>query len=161
MKLQGLWMAAGIVCAISMTACVGSSQRDRNAIPPGDPVIGLLNKGIAQLNVNINTVSKRMNEVQQTSPGSDPVLQELQALDLSGWQLHQKQWALQRDHLVLARDILQQVQTNPGDKGQLLNRWREHWQQYVTAYDELREQRHTLESKHREIEARLIERRLQ
>jgi uncharacterized protein YukE len=149
------------VLAFAVAACAGTGQGQRELPPPDDPVIGLLSKGITQLNVNINTVSKRMNDVQQASAGTDPALQELQALDLSGWQLHQQQWILQRDHLVLTRDTLQRVRLSQEEKAQLLAQWQQHRRQYVKALEDLRRQRHQLESKHLEVEARLIERRLQ
>lgn len=160
MGVRTRWILVGALM-MSLEACAGTSQIDRGPVPPDDPVIGLLSKGITQLNVNINALSKRMNDVQQASPATDPVLQELQALDLSGWQLHQQQWVLQRDHLVLARDALQRASKNQGEKGQLMIQWRQHWQQYVKAVEELRQQRQTLESKHLEVEARLVERGLQ
>ena len=161
MKVRRLWMLAGIVLAMGVAACAGSNQIDREHVSPGDPVIGLLSKGIAQLNVNINALSRRMNDVQQASAGTDPVLRELQALDLSGWQLHQQQWVLQRNHLVLARDVLQRAYKSQGEKEQLFGRWRQHWKLYVNAVEELRQERQNLERKHLEVEARLVERGLQ
>jgi hypothetical protein len=160
MKVRRQWVLVGAL-AMGVAACVGTSHGERDTVPPGDPVIGLLSKGITQLNVNINALSKRMNDVQQMSTGTDPVLRELQALDLSGWQLHQQQWVLQRDHLVLARDSLQQASGQSGQKKQLLEQWRQHQQEYMKALDELRQQRQELENKHLEVEARLIEHGLQ
>ncbi len=161
MNRRGLRMLIGSVLAISVAACANTGQIQGELAPPDDPVLGLLNKGITQLNANITTVSKRMNDVQQAPAGTDPALQELQALDLSGWQLQQQQWILQRNHLVLTRDTLQQVQTNREGKTQVLAQWQQHRSQYVKAMDSLRQQRHQLESKHLAAEARLIERRLQ
>lgn len=161
MRGRNLWMLAGIVLAMGVAACAGTSQANREAPPPDDPVIGLLSKGITQLNVNIHALSKRMNEVQQASAGTDPVLQELQALDLSGWQLHQQQWVLQRDHLLLARDTLQRAYKSQGEKGLLMDEWRKHRQEYMQAIEDLRQQRQKLENKHLEVEARLVERGLQ
>ncbi|MEP7152344.1 MAG: hypothetical protein ABI856_11585 [Nitrospira sp.] len=161
MKAQRLWVMVGAIFAMGIAGCAGTSHLNREPIAPDDPVIGLLSKGITQLTVNINTLSKRMNDVQQMSSGTDPGLQELRALDLSGWQLHQQQWVLQRDHLLLARDTLQQVHKNPGENGRLLDQWRQHWQQYVKSLEELRLQRQSLERKHLEVETRLIEQRLQ
>jgi hypothetical protein len=160
MEVRRQWLLVGAL-AISVASCAGTNHIDREPVPPDDPVIGLLSKGITQLNVNINALSKRMNDVQRASAGTDPVLQELQALDLSGWQLHQQQWILQRDHLVLARDILQRAYKSQEDKGALLDQWRRHRQQYVNAVEELRQQRQLLENKHLEVEARLVERGLQ
>lgn len=161
MNGRGLWVLVGSVLAISVAACVGTGPAQRERAAPDDPVIGLLSKGITQLSVNINTVPKRMNDVQQASAGTDPALQELQALDLSGWQLHQQQWVLQRDHLVLTRDTLQRVQRSQEEKARLLDQWQLHRRRYVKALEDLRQQRQQLESKHLEVEARLIERRLQ
>jgi len=160
MKIQRQWVLVGAL-AMGVAACVGTSHGERNNVSPSDPVIGLLSKGITQLNGNINALSKRMNDVQQASAGTDPALRELQALDLSGWQLHQQQWVLQRDHLVLARDSLQQASGQPGQKKQLLERWQQHQQEYMKALEELRQQRQHLENKHLEVEARLIEHGLQ
>lgn len=162
MKIQRQWVLVGAL-VMGVAACVGTSHGERDHVTPGDPdpVIGLLSKGITQLNGNINALSKRMNDVQQASAGTDPALRELQALDLSGWQLHQQQWVLQRDHLVLARDSLQQASGQPEVKKQLLEQWRQHQQRYVNALEELRQQRQNLENKHLELEARLIERGLQ
>lgn len=161
MKVRKLWMLFGIVFGASVAACAGTSHMDRRPIPPHDPVIGLLSKGITQLNLNINALSKRINDAQQVSTGTDPLLSELQTLDLSGWRLHQQQWVLQRDHLVLARDRLEKAFSQPGQKAQLLDEWLQHQQQYVKALEELRQQRRDLENKHVEVEARLVERRLQ
>lgn len=160
MKIQWQGVLVGAL-AMGVAACVGTSHGERDHVTPGDPVIGLLSKGITQLNGNINALSKRMNDVQQASAGTDPALRELQALDLSGWQLHQQQWVLQRDHLVMARDSLQQASGQPEAKKQLLEQWRQHQLRYVKALEELRQQRQHLENKHLEVEAQLIEHGLQ
>jgi chromosome segregation ATPase len=160
MKARNQWVLVGML-AISVTACVDAGQTNLKTGTPADPVIGLLNKGIQQLDGNIKALSKRMSDVQQASVGTDPVLQELQALDLSGWQLHRQQWVLQRDHLTLARDSLQQATGQPEQKKQLVDQWRVHQQQYLRAIEELRQQRRDLEDKHVEVEARLVERQLQ
>jgi hypothetical protein len=160
--MKGRWQSVLVaVLATGVAACAGTSQVERNKVPVGDPVIGLLSKGITQLNANINSLSKRMNDVKQMSKGMDPALRELQALDLSGWQLHQQQWVLQRDHLVLARNSLQRASGQPLQKKELLDQWRQHQQQYVKALEELRQEREQLENKHLDVEARLIEHGLQ
>lgn len=160
MKVRTHWVVVGML-VMSVAACTATSQITREPALSDDPVIGLLSKGITQLNVKIDALSKRLNDVQQASTQTDPVLQELRALDLSGWQLHQQQWVLQRDHLVLARNLLQQAYKQPGEKGRLLDEWQKHRLEYVTALEELRHQRQTLENKHVEVEARLVERGLQ
>jgi len=161
MNRRGLWMLSGIVLVMGVTACVNATQVKPKAATPDDPVIGLLSRGITQLDVNVRALAKRMNDAEQMPTGNDPALQELKALDLSGWQLHQQQWVLQRGHLVLARDLLQRAYGSQGDKEQLLDEWRMHRHAYTQALEELRQQRQSLENKHVEVEARLIERRLE
>lgn len=161
MKVQRLWMLFGIVLGTGVAACAGTSPIERGPVSPDDAVIGLLSKGITRLNLNINALSKRMEDAQQTSSGTDPVLGQLQSLDLSGWRLHQQQLVLHRDHLVLARDSLQKSSSQLGQKAQLLDQWRQHQRQYVKALEELRQQRRDLENEHLEVESRLVERGLQ
>lgn len=156
-----LWILVGTVLALSAAACVGFGPVQREPDAADDPAIDLLSKGITQLSVNIDRVPKRMNHVQQEPTGTDPALQELQALDLFGWQLHQQHWVLQREHLVLTRDTLEQAQWSQEEKARLLNQWQLHRRRYAKALEDLRQQRQQLESKHLEVEARLIERRLQ
>jgi hypothetical protein len=161
MMRRTIWLLVGLVLAMSVAACACTSQIDREPVSSRDPLVSLLRKGIAQLNINIDALSNRMSDVRKASARTDPALQELQALDLSGWQLHQQQWVLQRNHLVLARDLLQQASKNESEKRQLQATWRKHRQEYVQAIEELRQQRQNLESQHVEVEARLIELRLQ
>ncbi len=161
MKVRQWRIFVGIVLGVSVAACAATSPMDRKPIPPADPVLGLLGKGITQLNLNINALSKRMNDAQQAAAGTDPELSELQALDLSGWRLHQQQWELQRDHLVLARDSLQKASGQPEQKSRLLDQWRQHQREYVKALEELRQRRRELENKHMEVEGGLVERGLQ
>ena len=161
MNVSRLWVSLGCMLALGLAACGGSKQTIHDSSSREDPVRSLLSKGIAQLDMNINALSKRMNEVRQASAQTDPTLQELQALDLSGWQLHNQQWVLQRNHLILARDLIPQGSKGVGERGPLLDQWRKHRQEYAQALEELRQQRQELEMKHLEVEGRLIERRLQ
>ncbi len=161
MKVQRLWMCSGVLLAAGIAACTSTGLTASRPVPSDDPVMGLLSRGITQLDINMNALSKRMHDVPQTAIGTDPGLQELQALDLSGWQLHRQQWVLQRDHLALARESLQRAVGHPEQKKQLLDRWREHQQLYMRALEDLRQQRRELEDKHVEVETRLIEQRLQ
>jgi uncharacterized protein YukE len=160
MRVHKLSLVACML-TLGLVGCEGPKQTIRDPNPGEDLVKSLLSKGIAQLDMNINALSKRMDDVQKASVRTDATLQELQALDLSGWQLHRQQWVLQRDHLVLARDLIQQTSTSGSKKGQLLDRWHQHRQDYAQALEELRQQRQDLERKHLEVEGRLIEHRLQ
>jgi len=149
-----------MVILVAGTGCAGPATVSRGTIPPGDPTIGLLNKRITQLTVNLNALSKRMSEAPQMPAESDATVKELRELDLSGWQLHQRQWSLQRDRLVFARDQIEKGQKNPGTKPELLNAWRARQQEYQTELEEVYHERQQLEQKHLEAEARLIEQRL-
>ena len=152
-----------LLCMVTLvmeTGCAGPTTGTRDTMFSGDPALGLLSKRITQLTVNLNGLSKRMSEAPPIPAESDATLQELRELDLSGWQLHQKQWGLQRDHLVFARDQLEKAQKHPGDKPELLNTWRQRQQEYQAALEQIHQQRQQLEQKHQEAEARLIERRL-
>lgn len=157
-KWRGL---VGAIFIMAVAGCAGTNQIEPKHATPGDPVVNLLNNGITQLNLNINALSKRMNDAQEASAGTDPMLQELQALDQSGWHLHQQQWVLQRNHLIFARDILEQAAKNPAEKGPLLSRWREEREGYLKALEKLRQERRRLESTHLDAEARLVEHGLQ
>lgn len=154
------FMLLCIVTLVMGTGCAGPTTGTRNTISSEDPALGLLSKRITQLTVNLNGLPKRMSEAPPMPAESDATLQQLRELDFSGWQLHQKQWGLQRDHLVFARDQLEKAQKNPGDKPQLLNTWRQRQQEYQAALEEIHQQRQQLERQHLEAEARLIERRL-
>jgi hypothetical protein len=149
-----------IMALVMGTGCAGPTTGGRDTIPQGDPTIGLVSKRITQLTVNLNGLSKRMNDAPPMPAESDTMLQELRELDLLGWQLHQKQWGLQRDYLVFARDQIQKAQKNSGDKPQLLHTWRERQQEYQAALEAIYQQRQQLEQKHLEAESQLIERGL-
>lgn len=152
-----------LLCSVTLvmgTGCAGPTASTRDTTSSGDPALGLLSKRIMQLTVNLNGLSKRISEVPPMPAESDATLQELRELDLLGWQLHQKQWGLQRNYLVFARDQLEKAEKNPGNKPQLLNTWRQRQQEYQAALEEIHQQRQQLEQQHLEAEARLIERRL-
>lgn len=158
--MQNRFILRCIVALVMGTGCAGPTTDMRDTIPPGDPTIGLLGKRITQLTVNLNGLSKRMSEAPSMPAESDTMLQELRELDLLGWQLHQKQWGLQRDYLVFARDQIEKAQKNSGDKPQLLNTWRQRQQEYQAALEAIYQQRQQLEQNHLEAESQLIERRL-
>lgn len=88
---------------------------------------------------------------------TDPRVQELHALDLPGWQLHQQQWVLQREHLTFAVNQIQRVRANPHEKPEILTQWTTRQQHFATALDDLRAQRRTLERKRLEVESHVLE----
>jgi predicted nucleic acid-binding Zn-ribbon protein len=153
-----------LVCTVTFflgTGCARLTSAERQTVSAGDTAVGLLSKQITQLTVNLNSLSKRLAETPPIATEADSTLQELRELDRSGWQLHQKQWNLQPDYLVFARDEIERAQQRPGEKPQLLEQWRQRRQEFQTALKEIHEQRQQLEQKHLEAEARLVERLLQ
>jgi hypothetical protein len=152
-----------LLCTVILlmeTGCAGPTTVARGTMPAEDPAIGLLSKRIVQLTVNLNGLSKRMSELPPMPASADAMLQDLRELDRSGWQLHQKQWTLQRDYLVFARDQLEHAQKRPDERPQLLDKWRQRQQDYLAALGDIQQQRQRLEQKHLEAETRLIERGL-
>ena len=121
-----------------------------------DPVVEMLHQGILELNGNMDELNRHIAELQQMPPISDPRVQELHALDLSGWQLHLQQWILQREHLMFSETQIQRVQADPREKPAIWTQWTTRQQQFVTALDDLRAQRQTLERKRLEVESQVL-----
>jgi hypothetical protein len=119
-------------------------------------VVEMLHRGILDLDRNIDELNRHIADLQQMPPISDPRVHELRALDLSGWQLHQQQWILQREHLKFSVNQIQQVQANPKEKPAIWTQWTNRQQQFVTALDELRAQRQTLERKRLDVESQVL-----
>jgi hypothetical protein len=147
-----------ILPIIGFAGCTAPVGYGRTTADAPDTVLGMLDRGLTQITANIDALSQRITALQQVSDTTDPILRELRALDLSGWQLHQQQWLLQRDHLQFAKTQLLQAGEHPQEKPWLLARWSEHELQYERALEELRQQRQALERERFQVEARLIER---
>jgi hypothetical protein len=143
-----------------IVGCHGSAGLATKEVSPPYPVLGMLNKGIIQLTVNIDNLNKRMAELEQAEGAMDPTLRELRALDLSGWRLHQQSWLLQREHLEFAKERLLEARKNVHEKARVLEAWTEHEQRYERALDDLRQERLGLEKQRLQAEARLIEQSL-
>ena len=124
---------------------------------PADPVVEMLHRGILELSGNIDELNRHIMELQQMPAVSDPRVQELRALDLSGWQLHQQQWLLQREHLMFTVNQMQRVRVNPQEKLEIRTQWTTRQQQFATVLDDLRTQRLTLERKRLEVESQVLE----
>jgi hypothetical protein len=100
----------------------------------------------------------RIAELQQLPPVPDPTMQELRALDLSGWQLPQQQWLVQRERLFFAVHQMEQARAHPDLRRDLWVQWTERQEQFLTALEDLRAQRHALERKRLAVESQLLER---
>jgi hypothetical protein len=147
-----------ILIGLGMLAAMGCSGPtvEREAPRSVDPVVEMLHRGILELDGNIDELNHHIAELQQMQPVSDPRVQELRALDLSGWQLHLQQWILQREHLIFSRDQIQRVRANPREKLAIWTQWTKRQQQFVKAMDDLRAQRQTLERKRLEVESEVL-----
>jgi hypothetical protein len=141
----------------ALTACSGTPavQQDRH---PVDPVMNMLHEGILDLEENVEELNERIVELQQLPPVPDPTLQQMRALDLAAWQLHQQQWLLQRERLSLAVHQIQQAQVDPPRRSELWAEWAARQQHFLTTLDDLRTQRHALERKRLALEEQLLER---
>lgn len=151
--LIGLGLLAAMGCGGPTVGRDGPGSRD--------PVVEMLHQGILELDGNIDELNRHIAELQQMPAVSDPRVQELRALDLSGWQLHLQQWNLQREHLKFSVNQIQQVQANPREKPAIGSQWTNRQQQFVKAMDDLRAQRQTLERKRLEVESQVLGRYFQ
>jgi hypothetical protein len=147
-----------ILIGLGLLAAMGCSGATIERERPGsvDPVVEMLHQGILELDGNIDELNRHIAELQQMPPVSDPRVQELRALDLSGWQLHLQQWILQREHLTFSVNQIQRVQANPGEKPAIGTQWTNRQQQFVKAMDDLRAQRQTLERTRLEVESQVL-----
>lgn len=146
-----LWVLGG---------CAGTTvmNHERHAV---DPITDMLHRGILDLDDNVRELNGRIAELQQMPPVQDPLVHELRALDLSGWQLHQQQWVMQRERLLFALHQIQRARTHPTERSDLWAQWTTRQEQFVTALEDLRAQRHALEKKRLAVESQLLERYFQ
>jgi len=147
-----------ILIGLGLLAAIGCSGPTvgREGLRSTDPVVEMLHQGILELNGNIDELNRHIAELQQMPPVSGSRIQELRALDLSGWQLHLRQWILQREHLMFSLNQIQRVQADPREKPAIWTQWTNRQQQFVTALDELRAQRQTLERERVEVESQVL-----
>jgi hypothetical protein len=118
----------------------------------------MLHRGILDLDENVNELNERIAELQQLPPVSDASVEELRALDLSGWQLHQKQWLVQRERLLFTVHQINLSHAHPSQRSDLWAEWTARQQQFQATFEDLRAQRHALERKRLAVESQLLER---
>lgn len=157
------WHSVAVAIALmSLLGCADASRGARSsALPSTSPMtLEQLDQHLAQLTTQIDGITARLEALRHTPEAADPVIRELRALDLKGWELHRAQWLAQRDHLQIARNNLQRVQTNPEERAELLGQWARHQHVFMSTMDEFRRERLTVERKRLEVESALIERAL-
>lgn len=147
-----------ILIGLGLLAAMGCSGPTvgREGPRSTDPVVEMLHQGILDLNGNIDELNRHITELQQMPAVSDPRVQELRALDISGWQLHLQQWILQREHLMFSVNQIQRVQADPREKAAIWTQWTNRQQQFITALDDFSAQRQTLERKRLEVESQVL-----
>ncbi len=150
---------AGLLLGLAafLMGCVGNTAAKLQPAEFADPVLGMLNRGIVSLTVNIERAGKRMEELKQFPDTQDPLIQELRAMDLLALELHQRQWILQRHHLQFAKAQILAVKHNPTEKIRLLEEWTAHERQYEQDLETFRQKRLDLEHKRLKAEEQLIE----
>lgn len=156
-RLQG-------VLGVGMFIMVGCGHGVSNLEGEGhmaDPVLDMLHRGILDLEENVTELDERIAELEHLPPVPDAAVQELRALDLSGWQLHQRQWFVQRERLLYAVHQIQQAQAQSSKRGDLWAEWTGRQQEFLTALEDLRAQRHGLERKRLSVESELLKRYFQ
>ena len=90
---------------------------------PLPSIITDIERHIAELTINIEKISDRMNFLREVPLSNDPLIQEVRNLDLRGWELHQKQWKLQLDQLRFTEELLRKVHDHPEEKSGALQSW--------------------------------------
>lgn len=146
-------VGAGLLVLAGCTGPTATQERKT-----ADPIVNMLHGGILDLEGNVDELNRRIAEFQQMPPAPDPTVQELRALDLSGWHLHQQQWLVQRERLVFAVKQLQRAQAHPSEKAELWTQWTTSQPQFAAVLEDLRAQRHGLERKRIEVESQLLQR---
>ena len=140
----------------ALAAC--STPAVHEARQPVDPVVDMLHRGILDLEENVDELNERIAELQQLPPVPDPKIQELRALDLSGWRLHQKQWLVQRERLLFTVHQIELSHAQPSRRPDLWAEWTARQEQFRATFEDLRAQRHALERKRSAVESELLER---
>ena len=146
---------------MALEACAGTRAPQNIAAPrelTTETTIGMLDSHLKQLSRNIDELNTRIDDLKSMPDTPDPTVRELRALDMAGWELHEQQWVMQREHLSYARTQLQRVTESPDEKAHLLQEWSKHEQAFETAMEDFRRQRHALEQKRLQVEAQFIER---
>lgn len=136
-------------------AAPASSERSRGRI------VDMLDSHLQQLENNLEALDRRIEHLEEFPETSDPIMRELRALDLAAWELHREQWRMQQDHLTYTHEQLKRAQENPAKKSDILKVWEQRQGEYEASLHDFRQQRHELEEKRVEVEARLIRRYLE
>lgn len=142
---------------LTVLGCTHLAARDTVA-PSQDPVIARLDQGITELNENLVHLHRHIADLNNTPIPDDPLIEQLRALDLSAWRVHEQQWQRQLEHLKFTSDHIHQAQANPSTKAQLREEWTREQHDYTSSLQRLRDARHELERQRFLIESQLVQR---
>jgi chromosome segregation ATPase len=149
-----------LVCCglMLLVGCAHMDPRDAHA-PSQDPspMIERLRQGIDDLKENLARLRRHVEELRRMPPSDDQTIEELRALDMAGWQLHEQQWQAQVAHLTFALDGIRQAEAAPSSKGRLLQEWLAEQDRFTATLDDLRKQRHEIESRRLQLESGLVQ----
>lgn len=158
------WHPVLISLVVLVLQACAAPRDSRDIVEPRhqtpETVMGLLDKHVIELSRNIAGLSDRIADIKNLPETPDPTIRELRALDLAGWELHQQQWILQREHLTYARTQLQEATGSSRDKSRIREEWAKHEQAFEAAMADFRQQRQLIEQKRLQVEAQLIDRYL-
>src|SRR5690242_1887988 len=109
-------------CGVLLLIGCAHNLREAHA-PSEDPMIARLGQGIEDLKENLVRLRRHVEELSRMPPSGDQTLEELRALDMAGWQLHEQQWQAQLAHLTFALDRIRQAEATPSLKERLRQEW--------------------------------------
>ena len=142
---------------LTVLGCTHLAARDTVA-PSQDPVIARLDQGITELNENLAHLHRHIVDLSNTPIPDDPLIEQLRALDLSAWRVHEQQWQRQVEHLKFTSDHIHQAQANPSAKLHLRDEWIHEQHDYTSSLQRLRDARYELERQRFLIESQLVQR---
>ena len=147
-----------LVCCglMILFACAHMNTREAPA-PSHDPLIERLDQGIDDLKENLVRLRRHIEDLSRMPSSDDPTIEELRALDMAGWRLHEQQWQAQLAYLTFARDGIRQAEAAPSSKGRLREAWLAQQERFTATLDDLRKQRHELERRRLQLESGLVQ----
>lgn len=136
---------------------IGTSMAANEEMHPLPSILGDIERQIAELTINIEKISDRIQFLHEVPDSKDPLIQEVRSLDLRGWELHQEQWKVQRDGLQFTEGLLRKVQDHPEEKPEALQAWLVRLKEFKETMNDYRQQRAEIEVLRIESEVKLIE----
>lgn len=154
--MKSVYVSGLAVCILIGMGCANDIARS-DISSRDTPLVTRIEEGIERLNAGIDGLGRIA--FLQDNPTDVAEFREIEALDLAAWQLRRQQWALQRNRLERARDLLRTAMQATGDTG-LAAQWTTQDREYVQQLEKLHLKRNDIERQRLQVEGRLIERHL-